>query len=220
MGRHEAPQYTWGEELANCISHGLGALLAVAGLSILVVLASQKGDPWRVASSSVYGATLIFLYLGSTLYHSFRDPRVRAAFRCVDHAGIYLLIAGTYTPFTLVSLRGPWGWTLFGLVWGLAVAGVVLTFFYPGRPRALAAAIYIAMGWLIVIAFKPLVAAIHGGGAALLVAGGLAYTVGAVFYVFRRIPFNHAIFHFFVLGGSICHFFAILYYVVLPSPPG
>jgi len=180
----------------------------------LVVLAVRSGDVWKVVSFTVYGATLVCLYLSSTLYHGFRSPAVKRILRYFDHSAIYLLIAGTYTPFTLVSLRGGWGWTLFALIWGLAFVGLVMTVLGAGRSRILASLVYIGMGWLVVIAIKPLLAAIPAGGIAWLVAGGMSYTLGVVFYVWKGLPFNHAIWHLFVLAGSVCHFMAILLYVL------
>jgi len=211
-------RYTLGEEIANSVTHGVGAALGVAALSILVTLAALQGDAWRVVSFSVYGATLVLLYLFSTLYHSFQSEKVKRIFRIFDHAAIYLLIAGSYTPFTLVSLRGAWGWTLFGLIWGLAVVGIIHTIFFIDRFKALSAIVYIGMGWLIVIAFKPIVAAVPFGGIVWMLIGGLAYTLGVVFYAWKKLPYNHAIWHLFVLGGSISHFFGILFYV-LPMQP-
>jgi hemolysin III len=206
--------YSLGEEIASSITHGIGAALSVAALAILVSLAAIHGDAWRVVSFAIYGATLIILYMSSMFYHAFQGPRVKRVFRYFDHSAIFLLIAGTYTPFTLVNLRGVWGWTLFGLIWGLAAAGILMTVLLPGRSRVLASLVYIGMGWLVVIAIKPLVASVHFGGMMWLVAGGLAYTLGVVFYIWKRLPYNHAIWHLFVLGGSICHFFAVLLYVL------
>ena len=206
--------YSLGEEIANGVTHGIGAALSVAALSILVTFAGLKGDAWRVVSFSIYGATLVLLYLTSTFYHSFQSPRVKGVFRTLDHSAIFLLIAGTYTPFTLVSLRGPWGWSLFGLVWGLAIAGILLEVFFKGRSKVLALSLYIGMGWLVLIGVKPLVQALPAAGIVWLALGGFAYTFGVVFYVLKRIPFNHAVWHLFVLAGSVCHFFSILLYVL------
>jgi hemolysin III len=209
------PRYSVKEEIANSVSHGVGVALAIAALAVLVTLAARQGDPWRIVSFSVYGATLVFLYLASTLYHAFRDERVKAFFRLLDHSAIFLLIAGSYTPFTLVTLRGPWGWTIFGLIWGIGILGLVVSLGYTHRaPRWLLALIYIAMGWLVVIAIKPMLVAMALPGLLLLAAGGLLYTGGTIFYVTERIPYNHAIWHLFVLGGSICHFFCMLFYVL------
>ena len=207
-------RYKFAEEVANSITHGLGATLGVAALVVLATLAARTGDPWKVVSFTIYGSTLTFMYLSSTLYHSFQNPGTKRIFRYFDHSAIYLLIAGTYTPFTLVSLRGPWGWTLFGLIWSLAAFGLIMTVFGFGRSRVLASLIYIGMGWLVIIAVKPLLNTIPTGGISWLVAGGLFYTTGVVFYIWKRLPFNHAVWHLFVLAGSVCHFIAILLYVL------
>jgi hemolysin III len=199
-----ATLHTNGEEIANSITHGIGAALSVAGLTILVVLAASYGDVWRV----------VILYLASTLYHSFRQPKVKRIFRILDHSAIYLLIAGTYTPITLVSMRGPWGWSIFGVVWGLALVGIAFKSVFIGRFEKLSTAGYILMGWLCVIAFNEMLVTIPAGGILWLFIGGLVYTVGVVFYAWEKLPFNHAIWHLFVLGGSICHFFAILVHVL------
>ncbi len=209
-----ANRYTVGEEIANSLTHGLGALLAIGGLAVLVTLAALRGDVWHVVSCSIYGAAMVVLYTASTLYHSITSPRAKEALQVFDHAAIFLLIAGTYTPFTLVTLRGPWGWSIFGVVWGLAVAGIVLEIAFPNRWPALSLALYVAMGWVVVVAVKPLLAVLPTGGLVLLVLGGLAYTAGIVFYAWRRLPYGHAIWHVFVLVGTILHFFAVLFYVV------
>jgi hemolysin III len=206
--------YTAREELANSLTHGLGAVLSVAGLVLLVVFATRHGDAWHVVSTAIFGTTLVLLYTASTLYHSLRGDRLKQRLQKFDHAAIFLLIAGTYTPFVLVPLRGPWGWSLFGVVWGLAVVGVALKFWFAGRFRLVSTLIYLAMGWLVMIAIKPLVAALPSGGVKLLVAGGLCYTGGAVFYLWKRLPYHHAVWHLFVLGGSACHWAAVFCYVV------
>ena len=206
--------YTPREELANSLTHGLGAALSVAGLVLLVIRAAQHGDAWHVVSTAIFGTTLVLLYAASTLYHSLRGERLKHRLRKFDHAAIFLLIAGSYTPFVLVTLRGPWGWSLFGVVWGLAVAGMTIKFWLAGRFKLLSTLIYVAMGWLVLVAIKPLVAALPAGGMKLLVAGGLCYTGGAVFYLWKRLPYHHAIWHLFVLGGSACHWAAVFLYVV------
>ena len=203
--------YTNGEELANTITHGIGVLLSVAALALLVTFA---GDAWGLTSGAIYGATLIIAYAASTVYHSLRSERAKRICRKFDHAGIFLLIAGTYTPFLLVTLRGPWGWSLFGVVWGLCLAGMILKFFLAGRYKVISTLIYIFTGWLVVIAFKPLLAALPAGGIWLLVAGGLCYTGGTAFYLWKSLKYHHAIWHLFVLAGSICHFFSVLNYVL------
>jgi hemolysin III len=206
-------QYSNHEEIAHCLSHGVGACLSIAGLVILVVHAAHQGDAWLMVSFSIYGSTLIAMFLSSTLYHSFINPTAKHILKIIDHSMIYLLIAGTYTPFMLVSLRGPWGWTLFGIIWTLALLGISLKIVLIGKNRILSTFIYVLMGWLCVIALKQMIASIPPAGMRWLVAGGLFYTIGAVFYVWRKLPFNHAIWHLFVLGGSTCHYFSILYYI-------
>lgn len=207
-------RYPPAEELANRLTHGFGALLSVAGLVLMVVWSARHGDAWAVVSTAVYGASLVVLYAASTLYHSASSDRWRRRLQRVDHAAIYLLIAGTYTPFVLGPLRGGWGWTLFGIVWGCAVVGVVLKLFLAHRAGLLSTAAYLVMGWLVVVAVKPLVAALPGGALWLLVAGGLCYTVGTVFYLWEKLPLNHAVWHVWVLGGSACHWAAVFGYVV------
>jgi hemolysin III len=209
-----ATQYTLGEEIAHCITHGAGALLAIAGLAILTAFASLKGDAWHVVSVSLYGATLVLLFTSSTLYHGIAAPRAKAVLRHLDHAAIFLLIAGTYTPFALVNLRGPWGWTIFAVIWTLAIGGVLMQTRLTRRAKWVNALLYVLMGWLVIVAIKPLAAAVETGGLVLLVAGGLAYTLGTAFYVWKRLKFHHAIWHGFVLLGSALHFFAVLFYVI------
>lgn len=206
--------YTIGEEIANSITHGIGAALGIAALVILVTFAGMDGDAWRVVSFSIYGATLIMVYLSSTFYHSFQSRRVKNLFKMFDHTSIYLLIAGTYTPFALVNLRGAWGWTLFGLIWGLAVCGILLRSLRGDRYRVLPMILYLTMGWLIVIAIKPLFSALSPMGFVWLMIGGLSYTLGLIFFKLDRMRFNHAVWHLFVLGGSVCHFFCILFYTL------
>lgn len=210
-------RYSLKEEIANSITHGIGILLAIAALCILTVLAGRYGDIWYVVSVSVYGATLIMLYTASTLYHSIRKQRLKGFLQNLDHSAIYLLIAGTYTPFTLVSLRGPWGWGLFGVVWGLAVLGIVLQFMPARRGKTVSLMLYVGMGWSIVAAVKPLIHSVAAGGILFLVLGGLAYTIGILFYVRDKMNYNHAVWHLFVLAGSILHFFSVLFYVVPTS---
>lgn len=202
------------EESINAWTHGLGALLSLAGLVVLVILASRNGDAWHIVSCSIYGLTLVLLFSSSTLYHSFRNERVKHVLRIVDHAAIFLLIAGTYTPFVLVTLRGGWGWSLFGVVWGLALAGIVFQVFFVSRFRVLQTLIYLLMGWLVVIALKPLLTRVPLPGLLWLLAGGLSYTVGALFYLWKKLPYHHAVWHLFVLAGGVCHYFAILFYVL------
>jgi hemolysin III len=209
-------ELTLGEEIANSVTHGMGALLAIGGVTVLVTFAARRGTAWHVVGCSVFGATLVLLYLASTLYHAIPVPRAKRVFRSLDHAGILFLIAGTYTPFTLVTLRGPWGWALFGVVWGLALVGLVLELAMTRRP-ALAVSLYLVMGWTVVLALRPLLATMATGGIVLLVAGGVAYTAGVAFYAWRRLKYHHALWHGFVILGSAAHFFAVLFYVV-PGP--
>lgn len=212
--RARSRQVTPGEELVNSITHGVGALLAIGGLVALVTLAAVRGDVRHVVACTIYGAAMVVLYSASTLYHAATSPRAKSALQVFDHAAIFLLIAGTYTPFTLVSLRGPWGWSIFGTVWGLAVVGIIIEIAFPGRWPALSLALYVAMGWVGVVAVKPLLSALPTGGLVLMLLGGLAYTGGIGFYVWKRLPYGHAIWHVFVLAGTVLHFFAVLLYVI------
>ena len=207
--------YSLGEEIANSITHGVGAALSIVALTLMVVYAAFGADPWRIVSVSIFGASLIILYLASTLYHAIPLPSVKRMLRIFDHCSIYLLIAGTYTPFLLVSMRGPWGWSLFGVLWGCALAGIVFKLFFIGRWDKIATLLYVAMGWVIVVAMKPVIEAVPSGALLLMLIGGLAYTGGVVFYLWDRIPYNHAIWHLFVLGGSLAHFFAIFFYIAI-----
>jgi hemolysin III len=206
------------ERLANVVTHAIGMVLSCGGAAALIVASVWRGSAWHVVGSSIFAASLILLYTSSTLYHAFSATRAKRIFRALDHSAIYVLIAGTYTPFTLVSLRGGWGWSLFGVLWGLALCGVVLKIFAVGRFPALSTSVYILMGWIGVIALKPLVAAVSLPGLLWLLAGGLFYTGGVVFYVAKRLPYNHAVWHLFVLGGSVCHYGAVFFYVI-PSHP-
>jgi len=194
--------YTPGEEVVNAVTHAVGVGLGIAGLALLVTLAATRGDPWRVVSFSVYGATLILLYLASTLYHGVLSPRWKEIFHRLDHAAIFLLIAGTYTPFTLVTLRGPWGWALFGVIWGLAILGLVLKLVFLGRWRLGSVAIYILMGWIIMVAVGPLLDRLPAAGLAWLAIGGVCYTGGVAFYAWKSLPYGHALWHLFVLAGT------------------
>ena len=205
--------YKLGDILANAITHGIGAGLAIAGAAYLIV-ASTRGTASVVVSCSVFSATLILVYLCSTLYHSLVRTRARHVFHVLDHASIYLLIAGTYTPFALVSLHGPWGWTVFGIEWALAVAGVIVKSFAVGKYEVASALVYLFQGWLAVIVFHPMLNAIGWHGIAWMGAGGLAYTFGIIFFALDRLKYFHATWHIFVLAGSVAHFFAILFYVV------
>lgn len=211
--------YDFVEELLNSLSHGIGAALSIAGTVVLVVFAAGMGDIWKVVSFSIFGGSLILLYLSSTLYHSLPQPRLKRVFKTLDHCAIYLLIAGSYTPFLLVNMRGALGWTIFAVVWALALGGITLKLVYGHRLKALRVVIYLGMGWLILVAADDLAAALNDQALHLIVAGGIVYTLGVVFYLIHRIPFNHAIWHLFVVGGSVCHFYAV-YQGVLPFEPG
>jgi hemolysin III len=217
MGSTRGRPYTLGEEIANSIIHGLGVGLSIAALAILLVYAGQSHNPWAIASSLVYGIALVLEYTASTLYHSFPQERVKHIFKILDHCGIYVLIAGTYTPFTLVTLRGHGGLWLFGVVWGLTVIGISVEAFWVHRPRWLSASVYLGMGWLVVVAIKPLAAALPPAGLWLLIAGGLCYTLGTGFYVLKKVPYMHAVWHVWVLAGSILHFLAVLLFVIIPA---
>jgi len=208
---HPAPALL--EEVANSVTHGLGAALSIAGLVVLVMAAAQSGDVWRVVACSVYGASLVLLYLCSTLYHALTHSRAKHVFRILDHASIYVLIAGSYTPFTLVTLRGPWGWSLFGVVWGLAAAGVVMKCFCVEKLPRLSTAVYILMGWCAVAALRPLLQLLPWDGFLWVLAGGIAYTAGVAFFASRR-AYAHTIWHLFVLAGSACHYWAVYRYVL------
>ena len=201
-------------ELANSVTHGIGFALSIAGLVVVVAFAAVHGGARHVVACSIYGATLVILYLASTLYHSIWAPKVKRIFKMIDHMAIYLLIAGTYTPFTLISLQGMWRWSVFGVIWGLALLGIIYKIFFLGRWRGVSVTIYLAMGWLCVIAFKPLVRSLSPGGVSWLAAGGLAYSIGVIFYVWKALPYHHAIWHLFVMAGSICHFFSVMLYVL------
>ncbi|WP_284639728.1 PAQR family membrane homeostasis protein TrhA [Paenibacillus silviterrae] len=204
----------WKEERANAISHGIGAVLSVAALIALLISSLHIGDLWRIVSSTVFGVTLILLYVSSTLLHSARTDKWIDLFEIMDHAAIYLLIAGTYTPFLLVTLHGTLGWSLFAVIWGLALIGVIFKLFYVKRFPVLSTLFYIAMGWMILFAIRPLYEQLPQGGLFWLVMGGVLYTFGTLFYLWRRVPYHHAIWHTFVLAGSVCHFVTIFFYVI------
>lgn len=207
-------EYTLAEEIAHAITHGAGVLFSIAGLSWMLYLTIPTADPWRIAASVIYGSSLIALFLASTIYHTFHQSPRKQLFKLLDHCAIYLLIAGTYTPFLLVAMRTNVGWWLFGTVWALATAGVLTKLWFRNRFPKLMLASYLLMGWLVVIAGPQVLDAIGSGGMAWLIGGGLAYTVGSIFYASKRIAFNHAIWHVFVLAGGVCHFLAIVWYVL------
>jgi hemolysin III len=209
-----ATRYSPGEEIANAVTHGVGIVLSIAGLAVLSGFAASLGDGWHVTACSVFGASLVLCYAASTLYHAIPHPKAKQVLRALDHSAIFLLIAGTYTPVTLVSLRGPWGWSLFGTVWGLAVAGILFRLLLRGRMRWITVLLYVAMGWTVLVAAGPMLENLHPGALWLLLAGGLCYTGGIAFYLWRRLPYHHAVWHCFVLAGSVLHFFAVLFYVI------
>jgi hemolysin III len=202
------------EEKTNIVSHAIGLGLSVIALLLMLLRASGSGNILHVISAGIFGISLIALYAASTFYHSAKEPKKRARLRINDHATIYILIAGTYTPFTLVTLNGWVGWTIFGISWGMAISGVILKLFFTGRYNVLSTLMYVFMGWIIVFALKPLINSLAPDGLVWLVAGGVAYTTGAVIYSIKKIPFNHAIFHLFVLLGSFCHFVSVYFYVL------
>lgn len=212
-------EYTVLEEVLHAVTHGVGVVLSILGLSWMLYLSVGAEDPWRIVASSIYGATLITLFLASTVYHSMYASRHREIFKLLDHCAIYLLIAGTYTPFLLVAMRSNTGWWLFGTVWALATAGIIKKLWFRHRFPRIALASYLAMGWLAVVAAPQLAEAIGANGMAWLVAGGVLYTVGAVFYVARKVPFNHTVWHVFVLGGGLCHFLGIVWHVLPVDTP-
>jgi len=205
--------YSEKEELINTISHAFGLLLSLVALPLLIVFSSIDGTVWHIVSFSIFGSSMIVLYLASTLYHAARKPKRKARLKVFDHAAIYILIAGTYTPFLLVTLNGPWGWSLFGVVWGLAITGIILKIFFTGRYTKISTMAYVLMGWIIIIAIKPLMESLIYEGLTWLFAGGILYSVGAIFYLLKKLPYTHGIFHVFVLGGSFCHFICVFYYL-------
>lgn len=205
--------YSKAEELANCLTHGLGALLSIIGVIALVAMAAGQNDYDRFVSACIYGGAVITFYCLSTLYHSVKKPHARYICRILDHVAIYIMIAGSYTPFALVTLRGSWGMWLFAAVWGLGTAGAIMKVFTVHRMRFIGPMMYVGLGWIALLVLKPLTAALAGTGLALFFIGGAAYTVGVIFYLWDRLPFNHAIWHVFVLAGSACHFWTIFHYV-------
>ncbi|MCP5455195.1 MAG: hemolysin III family protein [Thermotogae bacterium] len=207
--------FTTGEEVANSIIHGFGMLFSLAALVLMIIFSALEGTAWHVVSTSIFGVTLLLLYTSSTLYHALTNRKAKNLFEIFDHSSIYLLIAGTYTPFTLVTLRGPLGWTIFGIVWGMAVLGILFKIFFVKRFVFLSTLIYIIMGWMIIIGINPLMQNIDPNGIFWLVTGGILYTLGTVFYIWRKFRYHHAVWHLFVLAGSFCHFWCVLFYVIL-----
>ncbi len=204
------PAYTFAAELSNAITHGVGALLSIAGLVILIVASASRGDAWHIVSFTLFGVSALMLYTMSTLYHSFPASKAKRVFKVLDHISIYLLIAGTYTPFALVALRSSVGWLVFGVVWGVAALGIAVEPFVVGKAKALSALVYIAMGWIVVLAWKPLTLAISADTLVFLMAGGIAYTAGALFYVMKGWRWSHPVWHLFVAAGTIAHFFGVM----------
>ncbi len=209
----QRPAYTLAEELAHAITHGVGLALSVAGLIVLVVAAVRYGSVWHIVGCSIFGAALVLTYTASTLYHSLPSQYGKSIFQRLDHSAIFLLIAGTYTPFTLVTLRGPWGWSLLSTVWAVAIFGIGLQFTSFRWKRVVSIILYVALGWVVVVAIKPMMAAIATGGLLLIALGGIVYTVGIVFYGMKR-RYAHAVWHVFVMAGSALHFFAVFKFVV------
>ncbi|KFZ30668.1 hemolysin III [Pseudidiomarina salinarum] len=209
--------YSAAEEVAHALTHGIGAIASIVGLVFMIIWANAYGDTWHLVSVCIYGGSLILLYLASTLYHAFPWPRVKAFFQQMDHAAIYVLIAGTYTPFALGNLRGPWGWSLLAVAWTIAIVGVIVELSGSKRKEWLSLTLYLGMGWMAVVVIKPMLGTVELSGLLLLLAGGLAYTFGVIFYVWKSLKYHHAIWHLFVLAGSVLHFFSVFFYV-LPQP--
>ena len=207
-------QYSPIEEKININSHAIGFILSIVALVLLVAHASMHGDVWHIVSFSIFGTSLILLYAASTFYHSAKKPELRKRLKIIDHASIYVLVAGTYTPFTLVTLKGKIGWLIFGISWGLALTGIILKLFFTGKYNLISTSMYVFMGWVIVFAIKPLINNLPPEGFLWLLAGGISYTLGAILYSIKKIKFNHAIFHMFVLTGSFCHFISVYFYVL------
>jgi hemolysin III len=209
--KHTYRALTYPEEIINSITHGIGTLLSIAGLVILTVFAALRGNAWHVVSFTIFGTSLVILYLSSTLYHSFREKNIKNIFARFDHSAIFLLIAGTYTPFVLTVIRGPLGWTLFGLIWGFAILGIIIRSIYLTRYRKLMVGIYLAMGWMFLIAIVPIIENLPASSIAFLFIGGGCYSAGIIFYIWRQLKYGHGIWHIFVMAGSIMHFFSVLY---------
>lgn len=207
-------RYSMTEEIINASTHGLGILLSIVGLAVLVAFASLDGSAMLITSCAIFGGTLIFAYSSSTLYHAITNEKAKQIFRQFDHASIYLLIAGTYTPIVLVLLDKTWGWTIFSIIWITAIIGVILKFVYPHKFKKLSVVLYLLMGWFVIVAINQLMENMQSGGLWLMLIGGLFYSVGVIFYVWKSLPYNHAIWHLFVLAGSISHYFMVLFYVV------
>jgi hemolysin III len=206
--------YSIKEEIAHSVTHGIGALMSVIGLAALIEYSTRYGDAWHIVSSAIYGSTLITLYTTSTLYHSITRPDLKKVLQKLDHAAIFLLIAGTYTPFALVNLRGGWGWSLLGIVWSIAIAGMIMELIVKQRYKRISIGLYLGLGWLVMVAIEPMITHVAPGGMILLLIGGLFYSLGVIFYVWKTLLYHHAIWHVFVLAGSASHFFAVFLYVI------
>lgn len=216
MSKAEATQdltkrYTLGEEIFNSVSHGAGGMLAIAGTVVLIVIAALYSNAWGVVSSAIYGASMIILYTMSTLYHAITNKKAKSFFRIMDHNTIFILIAGTYTPYTLVPLRGPVGWTLFGIIWGAAIIGIVFNSISLEKAKKLSLVCYVAMGWAIIFAIKPMIASVTKTSLVFLLIGGIFYTAGIVFYAVKKIRYFHSVWHLFTVGGTVFHYFSILF---------
>ena len=216
MSKAEATQdltkrYTLGEEIFNSVSHGAGGMLAIAGTVVLIVIAALYSNAWGVVSSAIYGASMIILYTMSTLYHAITNKKAKSFFRIMDHNTIFILIAGTYTPYTLVPLRGPVGWTLFGIIWGAAIIGIVFNSISLEKAKKLSLVCYVAMGWAIIFAIKPMIASVTKPSLVFLLIGGIFYTAGIVFYAVKKIRYFHSVWHLFTVGGTVFHYFSILF---------
>ncbi len=212
----EITGYSVGEEIFNAVTHGIGVIVAVVGLVVMILKACRYGEALHVVSVTIFGSSMVILYLASTLYHSITNKGIKAALKVIDHSSIFLLIAGTYTPFTLITLRGPWGWSIFGAVWGFALLGIIVEVLRIKKGKVFSLVLYLLMGWIVVVAIVPLVKTLPGKGLFWLISGGLAYTLGVVFYVMKQHSYTHGVWHLFVLMGTISHFVAIYLYV-LPS---
>jgi hemolysin III len=214
MGVKITRDQTIGEEIANSITHGIGWVFGISALVLLIVFSSMYGDPWYIVSCTIYGVGLVLMYANSTMYHSLQGPRVKKVFKILDHCAIYFLIAATYTPYTLTILRGPWGWTLFGIVWGGFILGSVFKAFSAGKFKWVSVVIYIALGWCVLLAIGPLIRNLPYEGLILLLAGGICYSLGALIYAKKGVKYSHAVWHLYVLLGSIFHFFSVFFYVI------
>jgi len=208
-----SPKQSTREEIANAITHGIGVGLSIAALVILVVYAARISDTWKIVSFSIYGACMIILFLSSTLYHAFPQPYVKRFFRILDHSSIFLLIAGTYTPVTIGQMRGGWGWSMFGIIWGLTIAGIILKIFAMSKFKWVSLVVYLLMGWIMIIAIKPLLNCVSGIFLVWILIGGLFYSLGVIFYTARKMRYHHAIWHLFVLAGCFFHFIAMLHLI-------